>query len=99
MSLMSIDARYTSLGYQQIATATLASAVGLTVPAGAKYALIQTETQGVRWRDDGTDPTASVGMPLAAGSDIWYCGPLSAIKLIRQASGAILNVAYYHESE
>lgn len=84
-----------NLGYQQITTAALASAVGLTVPAGAQAAIIQVNTQNVRWRDDGTNPTSTVGMRLRSGSEFLYTGELSKIKFIREASGAILNVSYY----
>ena len=81
------------LGYQQITTLT--TAVGLTVPPGAVGAIIVAEAQAVRWRDDGTAPTATVGMPLAVAAALEYAGDLSAIKFIEQTAGAKLNVAYY----
>lgn len=84
---------FTPKGFQQITS--LASAVGLTVPAGAQYARIQSTTQAVRWRDDGTAPTASVGMHLATNTDLWYDGNLSAIQFIQEAASAVLNVSYY----
>jgi len=84
------------LGYQQITT--LSSAVGLTVPSGANMALITCTTQNVRWRDDGTNPTASIGMLcLATGGDagLWYKGDLSKLKFIEATASAALNVSYY----
>ena len=81
------------LGYQQITS--LGSAVGLTVPSGATVALIEPETQSVRWRDDGTNPTASVGMMLAADDYIFYTGYLENIKFIQVTASAKLNVSYY----
>jgi hypothetical protein len=90
------------LGYQQLAT--LSSAVGLTVPARdpltgmdmkANFALIVAETQDVRWRDDGTDPTASVGMLLKAGVIFQYDGDLKKIKFIETTGSAKVNVSYY----
>lgn len=91
----------TRLGYQQITD--LSSAVGLTVPARdvngllctPTIALITPETQGVRWRDDGVAPTASVGMPLAAGVTLQYDGDLSRIQFIQQTASAKLNITYY----
>jgi hypothetical protein len=88
-------------GYQQIATLT--SAVGLTIPATTttglaykpNFALITPEGKGVRWRDDGVDPTASVGMPLAAGVTLQYDGDLTKIKFIEQEATAKLNISYY----
>lgn len=81
------------LGYQQITS--LSASTALTVPTGATMALIVADTQGVRWRDDGTAPTASVGMPLAVGVSLSYDGDLKAIRFIQQAASATLNVSYY----
>lgn len=81
------------LGYEQITD--LSASTDLTPPAGATVALIVVEAQDVRWRDDGTDPTDTVGMPLAAGQSMVYDGSLSAIEFIEVTSGAALNVAYY----
>ncbi len=80
-------------GYQQITS--LASATALTVPTGAVIALIQAETQSVRWRDDGTNPEAGVGLVIAAGDTIAYTGSLSAFKVIETTGSAKLNVSYY----
>jgi hypothetical protein len=84
---------YTPIGYQQISTLT--AAVGLTAPRGARGAIITVETQGVRWRDDGTNPTAAIGMPVAAGTTFEYNGDVTKIKFIEQAASAKLNVAYF----
>lgn len=82
------------LGYEQVTS--LSSAAGLTVPAGTSYILIQAESQNVRWRDDGTNPTATVGMVLAAGSTLEYDGSApAALKFIEVAASAKLNVSYY----
>jgi len=85
--------RDTPVGYQQITS--LASAAALTIPAGAKRAIIQAEAQAVRWRDDGTNPAAGVGMVLAAGASIQYNGDLAAFRVIESAASAKLNVSYY----
>ena len=90
------------LGYQQITS--LSSAQKLTVPsvdpstglnAMPTIALITPETQGVRWRDDGVAPTASVGMPLAAGVTLQYDGDLRKIQFIEQTASAKLNISFY----
>ena len=81
------------LGYQQITS--LSSASGLSVPANTKCALIQAESQSVRWRDDGTNPTTSVGMVLAAGESVFFTGSLSAFKAIEITASAKLNISYY----
>ncbi len=90
------SANYTPRGYQQILSAGLAVAATLTVPLGATFARIQNNgTQAVRWRDDGVDPTSSLGQRISAGDDYVYDKSLSAIRLIREADGAILDIAYY----
>lgn len=82
------------LGYSQITS--LSSAAGLgTIPAGSSYAVIECESQAVRWRDDGTDPTTSVGMSLSAGDTLTYDGSLPKIKFIEVAASAKLNVSFY----
>lgn len=88
-------------GYQQITS--LSSATGLTVPttdasglsAKPTIAIITPEGQAVRWRDDATAPTATVGMPLAAGVTLQYDGDLTKIKFIEQTAGAKLNISFY----
>ena len=98
---LTLKAITTRLGYQQITG--LSSAKGLTVPSvdlnglacRPSIALITPETQGVRWRDDDIDPTASVGMPLAAGVTLQYDGDLTKIKFIEQTASAKINVTYY----
>lgn len=83
-----------ALGYQQITS--LSSSTALTVPEGAEMALVQAESQNVRWRDDGTDPTATVGMLLMAGATLEYdAAQLSVVEFIEAAASAKLNISYY----
>lgn len=85
---------YTPAGYQQITS--LSTATNLTLPATpAKIIEVCVETSAVRYRDDGTAPTASVGVPVASGTCFQYAGNLQAIQFIQQSSGAVLDVAYY----
>jgi hypothetical protein len=98
---VNIKAVTSCLGYQQITS--LSSAAALTVPTTDKlgnkqqptFALIIPEGQAVRWRDDGTAPTATVGMPLAVGVTLQYDGDLTKIRFIEQVGGAKLNISYY----
>jgi len=83
-----------ALGYQQLTSIDASSA--LTIPAGTAYCVFQCEAQAIRWRDDGTAPTASVGFPLAVAVNYTYdAGQLSALRVISQVAGAKLNVVYY----
>ena len=80
-------------GYEQITG--LSTVKSLTVPAGSRFALLQAETQNVRFRADGTDPTAAVGMILIAGqAPTFYAGDLSSLEFIEAAASAKLNVLY-----
>ena len=90
---MGLKSTTNCLGYQQITS--LSAATNLTVPANATMAVIVVEGQGVRWRDDGTAPTSTVGMPLAVGSSMNYDGDMKKVQFIQQASGGILNISYY----
>lgn len=88
-------------GFQQIVSATLASSTALTIPVGVdgrepEFAVIHTDTQPVRYRDDGTAPTASVGMRLPVGAELIIDGAqLKATRFIYETAGANLNVSYY----
>lgn len=86
------------LGYVQITNLTAAVGVG-AIPAGTALALITCETQAVRWRDDGVNPTAAVGYPLPTTAELQYTAAgLAALKFIEQAASAKLNIAFYGSS-
>lgn len=101
----------TSLGFQQLTTFN-AAAVKLDVPKGCTHiyweahfsvgVIDATEPDViVMWRDDGTDPTATVGMGLvvAGGNAGFYPGdPEKAaanLRVIGRLSQSVLNVTYY----
>jgi hypothetical protein len=81
-------------GYVQITTLTTSVGLG-TIPGNTKLTLIQAEVQNVRWRDDGTDPTTSIGMLLEAGQTLVYNGNPAEIELIEVTAGAVLNISFY----
>jgi len=89
------------LGYQQIVAATLATAQKFTIPAAIngqpiRRAIVQNNTAGtVRWRDDGTPPTATVGMVIPANSELDYGGQMEAIQFIVDSGSPILDISYY----
>lgn len=78
--------------YQQI---TVTTAQSLTVPDDAILAVIVPQAQAVRWRDDGTAPTATVGMPMAVGEKLIYNGDIRKLQFIAQTAGGVINVSYY----
>jgi hypothetical protein len=89
---------FTTVGFQQMGS--LASATPLTVPGAAKIAEICVENGAIRYRDDGTAPTAAVGIQVsssAATSPVCfqYSGPLSAMQMINSTGTPGVFVAYY----
>ncbi len=88
-----IDHEMPCKGYQQLTVSS--TAVGFTVPAGATHAHVSVEDDAVRWRADGTNPTASVGTQITTGSAERFAGNLSAIKFIRVTGDAELNIHYF----
>lgn len=62
---------------------SIASATAPTVPSGALAVLVIVEGSNsdggcARWRDDGTAPTASVGVPIGNQRAMWYFAKTSA---------------------
>jgi hypothetical protein len=95
---MSLKETSKCCGYLQLTS--LSASTALTVPTEANtgepnYCLILAETQSVRWRDDGTAPTASVGMLLEPGVPFAYDGDLNKIRFIEVTASAKLNVSFY----
>lgn len=86
---------YTALGYQQV-TATGTVFTLPSPPVGTRRVIIQAEVQAIRWRDDATAPTATVGMLIAAGGELRYDGAnMAAFRGIAATAGAIANISYY----
>lgn len=83
-------------GFEQLGVPS-SSAVTLTVPTSATMAIVYVEAANVRWRDDGTSPTTSVGMLAKNDSTITFdsLGNLSAIEFVATGSSALLDVSYY----
>lgn len=92
----------TALGHEQITVTNVP--VGLTVPVGARIALIENAPFGpvgtVRWRDDGGVPvgggTAGIGHYIRAGVSIEYAADLAGISFVRDAAqNGSLEISYY----
>lgn len=88
------------MGYQQLTNAQLQASIGLTLPAnagllGVGFAMVQCQGGTVRWRDDGTAPTAAIGMTIASGGELDYVGEMSAIRFITASGTPIVDISYY----
>lgn len=88
----------TPLGYCQltsVSSSTLVSSCSSGIPQSAGWAVICVDTAAIRWRDDGTAPTASVGMPVASGQCFYYSGAFSALSVIAQTGTPVVNISFY----
>lgn len=85
----------TSLGYAQFPL-SMTAAVEIDPPVGTRLMLLKVEGDAqARFRDDGVDPTATVGMPLFGGESTTYDARVNNMRVIASAAGAILNVIFY----
>ncbi len=73
-----------------------ASATGLNVPSGARYATVCASTAAVKYTTDGiTTPTATVGMPLAAGACMALSGAAALANFKAISTAGTLDVEYF----
>lgn len=85
------DAAIEPAGYAQLS----GDSVTGTSIGNARVALIQALNQNIRLRDDGTNPTTTVGFRVHAGESIWYIGDMLALRMIGEAAGAEINILAY----
>jgi hypothetical protein len=83
-----------SAGSSQFALAIVTNTT-LTVPAGSRLAMFSVEGGDLRWTDDGTSASTTVGHPRANGSSWTFYGPLAAMKFTSVTGSPTLNVSYY----
>ncbi len=74
----------------------ITTSTALTAPPTALQAQVCASGNSVKYTYDGTTPTSSVGLPLAAGQCIQFSGPtlLAALRFIQTAATATLDVGY-----
>lgn len=86
-------------GFQQVSAAELAAAFPLAVPAGTERAWIQAEGANVRWRADGTSPTAAIGNIIFSGAhqplELSIAAGLRTAKFILETGSPKLNIHYF----
>lgn len=86
------------LQFCQVSVGGTATAIGCsgTIPAKATVVYVTPETASVRCRGDGVAPTASVGQPVAANSQLTYGGePLGNLQCIAQSGTATLDLWFF----
>lgn len=84
----------TALGF----TTATAFPTGLP-PADAAF--VSVETDSIRYRVDGLNPTDTVGHLVASGGSFWVYGTLNCRKLrmIRVTNDATIRVTYYRRGD
>lgn len=94
----------TPMAYEQLTVSSTALPFTATVyaPAGqfpADMAQITVETNALRYRDDGLNPTAAVGFPIATSTTYTICGTqtIRQARFIRQTSDGVLNAIFYRQ--
>lgn len=83
-------------GYEQVTVST--TPVGLTVPINSNRAIVVVEAQPLRYRDDGVNPSATVGMLAVAETrfEIESREALDAFVAIRDGgTDSVLSISYY----
>lgn len=91
---MAVFPTLTPLGYAQQTVSSSAANLS-SIPDGARYALLTPADGVIRFRDDGTDPTASVGHPVFAEDHLFYDGHLHEVRVIADDTDVELNITYY----
>lgn len=97
------EAEFIPAAFEQISVTSSATALGSLcssgIPTGARHADFYPETTAVRFRADGSSPTASAGVILPASTMTTFTNRpqmLNAMKLIRTGSSDItVNVHFY----
>jgi hypothetical protein len=88
---MSIDKTY-----RQITgiDATTPVSIGV-IPVGTSAVTIVAEGAAIRFRSDGTNPSATVGNPVANGGTVKYdLGSIGQLMFIAQSGTAIVNLQF-----
>mgnify|MGYP001061479688 CR=1 FL=1 len=97
--LIQYDKPQVPAGFESITlyTGTEGTPKGLTVPSGARFAKIKVVDQTIRYRDDGTDPTSTVGYSVAANGevDVYSREQLENFKAVSKDTAGGLEILYY----
>lgn len=88
-----------SLEYRQISVSDVKVEVIDEVPKGTQMALIKIENAGVRYRDDGQDPTPVMGMPLDDGESMVYDASMQSLRFIAMSSASVINITFYGDDD
>lgn len=99
MSLARRAQSYGKVISSQALTVDATTPQALTVPAGTVSALITAGANPVRWRADGTNPSATVGHYVAANGNIEiFQGDLASVRFVATTATSALFITYFGEA-
>ena len=81
-----------SMGYQQLTLSDAAQTPA--VPHGTSQVAVNAEGGVLRWRDDGVNPTAAVGMIIVEGDTLRLEGHPEGLRIFG-GSGTKANLSYW----
>tara|TARA_R110000823_G_scaffold73147_8_gene168374 strand:- start:1691 stop:1996 length:306 start_codon:yes stop_codon:yes gene_type:complete len=90
-------------GFERLAVSN--TAVGLaSIPSNVPIVLVQVdiESNNIRFRADGTNPTATVGTLGQINQVLWMDGNAdewTSFRAIRESSDAVLSVTYWKQAD
>ena len=83
-------------GYQQLLNFNAVQSLTIPpAPAPPARPCIITPTANCRYRDDGVNPTAALGLPMPANIPLLYDGDLTKFRIIPQSGSATADIVYY----
>lgn len=80
------------IGYLQ---QSISSATTLSIPQGTTLMVLSAEGNAIRWRSDGTSPTATVGQPLAVLQPLLISMAGINFQVVPQTGSATINASFY----
>ena len=90
-------------GFERLAVSS--TAVGLaTIPTNMAIVLVQVdiESNDIRFRADGTDPTATTGTKAKVDQILWMSNSAeewSNFRAIRESADSVLSITYWKQSD
>lgn len=93
-----------SVGSAFAVAVVTATAISASIPTGKNpsHMLINVNTQAVRFTTDGTAPTATKGIHVAAGGQISFMDPgfaydslIRGLQVIQEVSAATLDILFF----
>lgn len=83
------------LKYCQLSVgSTVVTLTGCPIPTNARVAYIE-PAGTIRYRDDGSPPTSTVGYTVLANSQLVYSGNFSALQMISVSGTVEVDVGFY----